>query len=59
MEATLTHAERPRRRFKVPKGECPTCDREREAGNDFHPAHDAGRLCQSGGHNHCTCDSCF
>jgi hypothetical protein len=44
---------------KAPEGECEYCDREREANNDFHPDHDAGTNCQSGGRTHCSCDSCF
>jgi hypothetical protein len=47
------------RRHKLPKGECPYCDREREAGNNFHPWHDASRYCKSGKRPHCTCDRCF
>lgn len=45
--------DRPRsRRTKVPG--CPSCD------NDEHgPAHYASPNCQSGGHNHCSCDTCF
>ena len=48
-----------RRRHKAPEGECAYCDREREAGNDFHPSHDAANTCASGGRSHCTCDGCF
>lgn len=47
------------RRHKLPLGECPYCDREREAGTDFHPSHDASDACQSGKHAHCSCDACF
>ena len=47
------------RRHKMPPGECAFCDREREAGSSFHPSHDATDHCQSGKHDHCTCDSCF
>ncbi len=48
-----------RRRHKLPPGECMTCDHERELKNDFHPSHDATKQCQSGKHNHCSCDTCF
>lgn len=46
-------------RHKVPEGECAYCDRERAAGNDFHPAHDASPRCESGKRAHCSCDTCF
>lgn len=38
---------------------CAFCDREREAGNDHHPSHDASEHCKSGKHSHCSCDACF
>ena len=44
------------RRHKLPPGECSYCDGEK---GDFHPPHDASRGCESGGHNHCSCDNCF
>lgn len=44
---------------KAPAGECTYCDRLREEGKTFHPSHRASTRCQSGGHNHCTCDTCF
>lgn len=47
------------RRHKLPPGECPSCERERAAGTDFHPPHDASPRCQSGGWAHCSCDICF
>jgi len=50
---------RPKRRHRMPEGYCPTCDRERERGNDFHPPHDASRYCESGHRNHCSCEVCF
>jgi len=57
----MTDAQKPRNqnRHKAPPGECKYCDEEREAGNDFHPSHDARDWCKSGKHNHCSCDSCF
>lgn len=45
------------RRWKLPPGECKTCDEWRD--EKFHPAHDASPRCQSGKHSHCTCDTCF
>jgi hypothetical protein len=48
-----------RRRHKLALGECKFCDHERAQGNDFHPSHDASLRCESGKHNHCTCDVCF
>ena len=57
------------RRHKAPKGECRTCDEEREREEavqatgrttfPFHPSHDASHRCESGKHNHCSCDTCF
>lgn len=47
------------RRHKAPEGECKTCDREREADSTFHPPHDASPNCECGGHNHCSCGTCF
>ena len=44
------------RRHKLPPGECKYCDGEK---GSFHPSHDASSGCESGKHNHCTCDSCF
>jgi len=63
----------PRRRQKAPLGDCKTCDQEREEearraeilARDidsmmaFHPPHDASPNCESGGHNHCSCNVCF
>jgi hypothetical protein len=52
--------EPPRRRRRLPTpGECVYCDAEREHGDGHHPSHDASPRCESGGHNHCTCDVCF
>ena len=45
----------PPRRRRLPKGECPSCDRDGPVG----PSHDASPYCQSGKHPHCTCDTCF
>jgi hypothetical protein len=44
---------------QAPPGECSYCDAERARGNTFFPSHDASPRCQSGRHNHCTCDTCF
>jgi len=38
---------------------CPYCEQEKADGNCFFPSHFAGTRCESGKHNHCTCDSCF
>ncbi len=48
----------PRRRRLSTVGECAYCDAERN-GSGFHPSHDASDRCESGKHNHCTCDTCF
>jgi hypothetical protein len=47
------------RRHKAPEGECQSCDQLRERGEKHHPYHDASLLCESGKHNHCTCDRCW
>lgn len=44
---------------KAPEGECAYCDSLRATGETFHPRHDASARCESGGRNHCTCDTCF
>lgn len=38
---------------------CAFCDREKELGNTFFPAHFASDRCRSNGYAHCTCDTCF
>ena len=38
--------------------QCETCKAIRAA-NGFGPPHFASKRCRSGGHNHCTCDTCF
>ena len=45
-----------RRRHRLSKGKCPSCDRET---SDHHPPHDPSRRCESGRRNHCSCDTCF
>src|SRR5689334_12274676 len=47
------------RRHKLAPGQCAYCDRERDAGVNFHPSHDASDRCESGKHPHCSCDTCF
>ena len=47
------------RRHVLKRGQCPECDRERDAKNKHHPSHDASRHCESGKRPHCTCDACF
>jgi hypothetical protein len=37
---------------------CSECDRVKANGG-FGPPHNASPRCESGGHNHCTCDTCF
>jgi len=44
------------RRYRV--AGCPTCDRDPEA-KQMMPPHDASEHCESGKHEHCSCDSCF
>lgn len=38
---------------------CRTCTESNPFGIAFVPSHRASSRCQSGGRNHCTCDSCF
>lgn len=38
---------------------CITCEREMETGSSFFPPHNARESCESGKHNHCSCDTCF
>jgi hypothetical protein len=46
----------PRVRRLMP-GLCGTCDQYRD--NPMMPSHGASPRCESGGHTHCTCDTCF
>ena len=45
----------PIRRQHVPG--CTYCDRFQPT--EMFPPHDASDRCESGKHNHCTCDTCF
>jgi hypothetical protein len=38
---------------------CSYCMSEYHAGGTWFPSHYAMASCQSGGRNHCTCDTCF
>ena len=53
---SLAHAH-PNRRTRLPPGECSYCDRDRN--DTMMPPHDASRFCESGKHDHCTCDTCY
>ena len=44
---------------QMPKGECTYCDLEYDKPTGLFPPHTASPRCQSGHHNHCTCDTCF
>ena len=46
------------RRYKAPVGECETCDKNGDAISNT-PFHDASARCESGKHNHCTCELCY
>jgi len=37
---------------------CSTCDRDPE-GRQLMPPHTASDRCESGKHDHCSCDTCF
>ena len=37
--------------------QCDFCDKYEHEG--MMPPHKASERCESGGHNHCTCDRCF
>jgi hypothetical protein len=43
---------------RAPEGECSLCDKARATGG-METSHDASKRCQSGGRNHCSCDTCF
>jgi len=45
--------------YMAPEGECTYCDRARATGDQMMPSHTASVTCQSGSHNHCTCDRCY
>lgn len=47
----------PRVRALLVPGMCTYCDAHRA--DAMMPPHDASFRCESGGHNHCTCDICF
>lgn len=49
---------KPRRQWG-PIGGCATCDLMRSQGEFFFPPHDASRRCESGKHNHCSCEVCW
>jgi hypothetical protein len=44
-------------RYRRPPGECPYCDSCRD--DNMMPSHTASDRCESGRHNHCTCDRCY
>lgn len=41
------------------KDGCAFCERMKDQGETFFPSHEASSGCRSGGHPHCTCDTCF
>jgi hypothetical protein len=43
----------------APEGECNACDAHRANGDRDFPRHQASDRCESGHHNHCTCDTCW
>ena len=45
------------RRHKVDG--CVYCERAKANRDKYHPYHDASTRCRSGGHDHCTCDTCY
>ena len=52
----------PRRRNLLAEGECKICDDRRPTDPALippGPPHDPSPRCESGGHPHCTCDTCF
>jgi hypothetical protein len=57
LKSTQRVPSEPRR--KKYRGNCPTCEKQRLAGNVFFPPHDASGRCESGGRVHCSCDVCF
>jgi len=55
----MTNDDEVARGHKAPVGKCAYCDHQRQLKAEFHPSHRASQRCQSGGRNHCTCDTCF
>lgn len=55
--AAIKPATNTQRRTYVVNG-CPTCELVKQHGG-FGPPHDASPRCESGKHEHCTCDGCF
>jgi hypothetical protein len=51
----LSELDKPFRRNWV--NDCEYC--RKNASREMMPLHDASPCCQSGKHNHCTCDTCF
>lgn len=43
----------------APRGECAYCDNARDTGDTMCPPHTASSRCNSGKHDHCTCDTCY
>lgn len=41
------------------RASCSECKRIHDSGESLAPTHRASSRCQSGGHPHCTCDTCF
>lgn len=41
---------------RIVEDHCPSCSAEK---GGIHPPHFASPRCESGRHNHCTCDTCF
>lgn len=47
----------PKHNYRRPKGECQYCDLYRD--DSLMPPHTASKNCESGQHDHCTCDVCY
>jgi len=57
VEIARAGAPKPIRRYRAPTGQCSYCDDHRD--DTMMPPHDASPRCESGKHQHCTCNTCF
>lgn len=47
------------KRIERERETCSFCKKIHDSGESLAPEHRASPRCQSGGHPHCTCDTCF
>lgn len=56
---TQDELEERRREMQAERDACDFCRYIQDEHGGFGPPHFANPNCRSGGHNHCTCDTCF